>query len=420
MAARRNYGDGSIYQRASDGRYVGAFMAGWTDNGTRRRITVTAKTRAEAVRKLRDRRREHEQYGDSSFDQRMTVKTWAEQYLEMRANGIGCKPLRPNALAAARTPVTKWIIPAIGHRRLRDLNPGDVRKVIQAHYDAGKKTATADSTHRVLMTMLRYAKREGAAIPDNVFMVPGPGSGENDRRPLSLPETLLCLAAAQSLPHGLRWLFALLYGARQSEMLGMVEADPLTGEPLIDWEAGTVELRWQLQALPYVDTKDKSKGFRIPRGYKAVHLTLRWHLVEVKSSKGVRVLPLIPATKKALREWLDVRPANPWGLVFPAADGRPADHGDDREEWWAIQGLAGVGHPAGRYYHVHECRNSAATELDRVGASDTVAMSLMGHAQIDTTRRYQLADIDAKRQVIEAIAQRYELGSVVEPDALTE
>ena len=383
-------------------------MAGWTDNGTRKRIVVTGKTRAEAVRKLRDRRRDFEQYGDTDLDPRMTVKAWSEKYLAMRADGIGCKPLRPNALAAAKTALNLWVVPTIGPRALRDLTPGDIRKVLEAVL-AKRKTATADGVHRVLMTALRHAKQEGAAIRENVLMVPGPGAGENDRQPLSLVHTLSCLAVSAQLPHGLRWAFALLYGARQGEMLGMVEFDPITGEPLIDWETKTITLRWQLQQLSYADKNKKSSGFKIPRGYKAVHLALRWHLVEVKSSKGHRILPLIPETERALREWLEVRPANPWGLVFPAADGRPSDHNDDREEWCAIQGTAEVGHPSGRYYLVHECRNSAATELDRVGASDAVTTSLLGHAQIDTSRRYQMAELEAKREAIAAIAARYEL-----------
>ena len=62
---RRANGEGSIYQRASDGRWLASFENGWTDSGRRRRVVVTAKTRGEVVRKLRDRRKEIDQYGDS-------------------------------------------------------------------------------------------------------------------------------------------------------------------------------------------------------------------------------------------------------------------------------------------------------------------------------------------------------------------
>ena len=53
---RRDYGAGSVYQRKSDGLWVGAITDGWTASGTRRRYTVTAKTEAQVKRKLRDKK----------------------------------------------------------------------------------------------------------------------------------------------------------------------------------------------------------------------------------------------------------------------------------------------------------------------------------------------------------------------------
>jgi len=48
---RRGSGEGGVYQRASDGRWVGVVDLGWID-GKRRRRTVYGATRAEAVAKL--------------------------------------------------------------------------------------------------------------------------------------------------------------------------------------------------------------------------------------------------------------------------------------------------------------------------------------------------------------------------------
>lgn len=397
---RRGYGEGSVYQRASDGRWCATIEAGFTASGARRRLVVTAKTRTEALKKRDRKSREVEQYGDSGWDPRTTVKQWIETYLEQRKQPP--KPLSPKAHAAASTVLLKWVVPAIGHRRVAALTPGDVRKVMAAQFASGAKVGGVDVTYRNLMTCLRRAKADGAPVAESVFLTEKPGSGENDRMPLSAPETLACLAVAADLPHGIRWLLALLYGARQAEILGLVERDPLTGEPCIDFENHEIHLRWQLQPLKYRVANDRSSGFDIPQGYVAVHLSGRFHLTRPKSKAGHRVLPMPPEVESAIRAWLDKRPDNPWGLVFPAATGQPRYHDDDRDEWKAIQEAAGVAHPSGRPYHIHECRNFAATQLDETDASDLVITSLLGHTSIVTTRRYQRANAGPKMAAVES------------------
>lgn len=449
---RRDYGTGSVYQRESDWRWIASLEAGWRASGTRRRATVSAKGceggcpprckhRTEIRRKLAKKQQEIDAGqvtpGKSS---RTTVKQWAEEYLELRK--LPPKPLSPNGWNAAASPIRKWIIPNIGHRRLNELTPADRRKVSKAQYDAGLKTSTADATDRALVTMLNRAIAEGYTVPAAVMAMDGPGMGKSDRLDLPLGHALSCLAVASELDHGIRWALTLLYGTRQGEMLGLVETDPIDGTPCIDFENKVIHLAWQLQDLQRdhgcndggAPTCGKKRAafcpdarFRIPRDYEAVHLKGMYHLVRPKSKKGYRVLPMIEPIEQALRAWLKIRPANAWGLVFPDASGQPCSDKVDREEWWAIQYTASVEavevgeyaaprdpvvfHPGGRYWHIHECRNLAATELDRTKASDNVITSLLGHASIVTSRRYMTAHLDEKRQAIQQVAERLQLGS---------
>ena len=53
MAGRRGNGEGAVYQRASDGRWLGAVVVGYDPEGRPRRKTVSARTRSEAVAKLK-------------------------------------------------------------------------------------------------------------------------------------------------------------------------------------------------------------------------------------------------------------------------------------------------------------------------------------------------------------------------------
>lgn len=394
---RKDYGSGSIYLRASDGRYVGAIDHGTNANGKRRRITVTGKTEGEVKRKLRDKRRAIER-GESPMSSRATVRTWAIEWLRHKQ-----RTLRPKAYRAAASPVTKWIIPTIGHRRLSDLTARDIRAVADAQRNAGLKTSTAAATHRVLLNMLRDATREGHPVPPRVLLTKGPQVPKSDRQPLTIPEAIACLAVAGELPHGTRWLFALLHGMRSGECRGVTW-------DAIDLDAGTLVVEWQLQRLTYRDPTDKSAGFRVPEHLEVRHLYKAFHLTRPKSSAGFRVIPLLPGVVEALQRWREIAPENPWGLVWPTADGRPASLDDDLEEWHAIQGTAAIGHPDGRYYHVHECRNVTATQLGEVGADPLVITSLLGHSDISTSRAYMKANLEPKREALEKVAGILGLG----------
>jgi hypothetical protein len=49
MAHKRGNGEGSIYRREVDGRWIGSIVVGYTSAGRQRRKTVSAETRREAA-----------------------------------------------------------------------------------------------------------------------------------------------------------------------------------------------------------------------------------------------------------------------------------------------------------------------------------------------------------------------------------
>ncbi len=57
MAGSRGNGEGLIYQRSSDGRWLGVLTLGYGPNGKLIRKTVSAKTRTEAAKKLKFQQR---------------------------------------------------------------------------------------------------------------------------------------------------------------------------------------------------------------------------------------------------------------------------------------------------------------------------------------------------------------------------
>lgn len=405
MPPKRNeYGAGSMYQRASDHRWIVSIEDGWHNNGTRKRITVsgpgckpkcrpTCKHVAAMKTKLKLKQRERDR-GEGAGT-RTTVKAWAETWLDMTERTV-----RPNTHTSDRSAVA-WITGTLGHRRIDQLTPGDIRSLGTALAADDKSTATAHRYHGTLMRMLKAANEEGLPVPPRVLNVAGPTANVNDRQALPTSAALGILKAATDMPHGSRWVAAFLQGIRQGEALGLL------------WEnvrEDSYIVSWQLQPLPYKIPRDRTSGFRVPDGYEATQLAGQLHLVRPKSKAGWRVIPLLPVMSNALTTWQQAAPESPHGLVWPSTTGAPSNEVDDREEFYALQEAARVGHPAGRYYKLHEARNTTATLLLEMGVPESVRIAIMGHSTIASTKAYEYIDTAEMRRALEKVAGRLELG----------
>jgi integrase len=402
VATRREYGSGSVYRRASDGRWVGTIEAGYTATGARRRVTVVGKTEADAKRKLRDKRAELDRGRRAKVDRRKTVKAWADEWLELTQRNLSPKSWGTNA-----GQIRRWVIPTIGHVRLAEISHADLRAIAAAQRKAGQAASSIARCRAVTLKMLKDAITEGHPVPGEVVAVQprakrkGP---KKDREGLAIGEALSVLQTAREhLPHHSRWDLAFLQGLRQGEALG------LTWE-LVDLEAGLLTVSWQLQPLPYIDRRDKALGFRVPDDYEARRLDGGLHLVRPKTAAGERVIPLVPWAVETLSAWRDVAPDNAHGLVWSRLDGRPIDKHVDLEEWKGLQGAAEIGHPAGRYYHGHEIRNTTATLLTEAGVDPFIITAILGHTDIETSRIYVTRRAQQARPAMEAVAAALQLG----------
>jgi integrase len=407
VSPRRPHGTGAVYER-SDGLWIGTIEAGWTANNTRRRITVSGKNATDVKRKLRDKQREIARTGipAGEVSASTTVRTWAEKWLtDTRAN------LRPTSWANNRSAVRQWIVPAIGNKRLDLLSPTDVRSVSRGVLAAGKSVGTARRAHAVLTKMLKDAILDGATVPPRVLLVAAPAATENDRDAIPMPDTLDILKAASLRPDASRWVAAFLQGMRQGECLGLTWK-------CVDLEAGTIDVSWQLDALPYNVPHDTSSGFATPDGFVSKQLDGAWHLVRPKTESGQRIIPLTPWMTTALAAWREVAPKSKHGLVWPASDGRPKVDKDDRADWYALQDaaqVAAVEDEGGRRYTLHEARHRCATLLRELHVDDETIIAIMGHASILSTKAYLHTSTDRTRKAMEDMGARLGLieGSTV-------
>lgn len=400
LMARREYRTGSIYQRESDGRWMGTLEAGYTASGARRRITVSAKTRAEVVRKLRDRRLEVEREGHHNVKRTITVARWSTSWLEAIQTKV-----RPSAYEADKAAMS-WVVRTIGAVKLSDLTPDDVRAVARKLRTEKKSTSTALRYHGALIRMLKAASLDGYAIPPNVLLADKPAKAVNDRQAIPLPDSIRILEHVAAQPDGSRWALAFLQGLRQGEALG------LTWDQ-VNLDVGTLTVSWQVKSLRYIDRANPDAGFQMPDGYETRHLIGATHLVRPKSVAGWRVQPLVPWAVSALRTWREVSPSNALDLVWPGRENKggvwPRNAATDRDQWHTVQKAAGVTHPAGRPYTVHEIRHATATLLMELGVPESVRIAIMGHSSIAVTRGYEHVDVSQARAALEQVGARLSL-----------
>ncbi len=125
MGGRRGNNEGSIFQRSSDGRWLGVAIVGYTSQGRIVRKTVTAKTRVEVQQKLKQLQRQLDD-GLPAPDATLTVAQLFERWY--------CDVLRHQVAVSAadnyKSIADRHITPSLGRRRLVDLTTAEVDRLI--------------------------------------------------------------------------------------------------------------------------------------------------------------------------------------------------------------------------------------------------------------------------------------------------
>ena len=412
---RRAYGSGGIVQlhtrdcppvnpdtgtrpkHPCHGRWEGRVYVGFNSSGERRRVTVSGKTKAIVEGKLRTLTREVAEKGaPAAGARRTTVKAWADEWLPRHA-----KKVRPTTYTTDAGAMRKWIIPTLGHRRLADLNPGDFRTLRDTITDAGRSTTTALHAHTLLANMLKAALVEGHPVDERLLHVDKPGKAINDRTSMRADHARRVLASLDGRADATQFVSALLQGLRSGETRG------LTWD-CVDFDRQQIDVSWQLQELPYKVKRDPSSGFVYPDGFECRHLINRFHLTRPKTSHGLRVIPLVDWMGAALRLERDQWVENEWGLVWATTgrngDPRPITSIDYLRRWHDVQALAGVAHPSGRPYHVHELRHTTATLLLQAGTDRRVIEAIVGHSTL--VEAYLHVGTADSRAALEKVADR--------------
>jgi integrase len=226
VGSRRGHGEGSIFQRAGDDKWLAVLEIGRDPaTGKRMRRTITASTRREAAERLRILRDQLDR-GAVNVDARVTVGQWSERWLEhvrYRRDALG--DLRANTAASYERLTRVHVVGRLGAVRLAQLTPGHVERACQAMLADGLAPASVAKVAQVLSLMLDLAVREGAVIANPVARAQLPRQTRFPVAVLSPGQVDRILASAAGTTDAALWGAMALAGLRLGEALGLADHD---------------------------------------------------------------------------------------------------------------------------------------------------------------------------------------------------
>lgn len=395
---RTNYGEGSFYYIKSKGIWRGSIEAGYTPDGKRRRITVESKDKAKAWSKFQAKAKQYAEAGEAAIHQAPRLSAWINEWLRRREDQVA-----PKTMAGDRS-LLKYASTAIGHRRLDQLTPQDMRNMVDTIKEAGNNGTYQAKGVTKLKHVLKDALADGYHINQLVMDYTPPKKATSPRTAIPTDDAIRILQAAAHLPDASRWLAALLQGMRQEECLGLTWA-------CVDFEHGLIRVEYQLQEL----RKDGTGGYKKGSYTDAIQILGAYHLVKPKTKAGIRTIPMIPIMYAALAD-LRARQGETVGdLVWPSVNDpmRPRASVEDRDAWYALLDSVGVckllPDQSTTHYVLHEARHTVATMLMRLEVDPAIRLAIIGHASEASAAAYKHVDMDMARKALNGLAEAFQL-----------
>lgn len=334
----RRYRSGTVYQRKSDGRWIGSIPDG---HGGRARY-VTGTSKADVEKRLSEAARSSTSRPKGSSE---TVGAFLERWLEDAA-----RHLRPRTVASYRTIIEHHIEPYVGHDRLRDLEPTDVSRMVTSVLAEKKSAQTAKHAHKVLRVALNQALLWGLVERNVATLVKPPRVVRKPVQGLTAEEAREFLKKTRKDPRWPLYVLAITTGMRRGELLALRWKD-------VNLKAGTVTVAATLRQVS----------------------EFKWAWDEPKTGKSRRTLTLSRLAVEALTE--QKAKATTTGSVFARPDGRPLPPSEVSRDFGDL--LVALKF---RKIRFHDLRHTAAQLLlDQMGGDIRAVSATLGHSTIGTT-----------------------------------
>lgn len=417
----RANGEGGIRKDTSRNRWVGTVTVRWEDVGhddgktVRRQVrkNVVGKTKREVAERLRELQGMVDK-GVPVPDQQITVGAMLDQWLADVLPGTVAKPTE----GQYRDVVRLYIKPRIGDKKLRQLTPTDVARMLR---DMEEPTAARPSGYSpnvrrlarsVLRRAIRWAETEGI-VSRNVAALASPVRVERpDARTMTPEQARVFLDHVRGDRHEALFVVALSLGLRVSELLGLGWDDVNLDAP--DGQRATLVVRRGLKRvkgagliIDGVKTKTSRRTIHLPTQTADCLREHRQRQV-VERAEFAGTWPEFPlgvdlVFRSSTGTALD--PSNVWSYVSEAARHAGAEYEDD--ECTRIRPGTGLGH-----WHPHELRHSAASLLIAQGVPLKMVSEMLGHSSIAVTADVYTHVLAPSRDDVAAAMDRALTGSV--------
>lgn len=313
-------------------------------------------TEAEALEKLGEMIASAKR-GEELINGSMTVNAWYKQWFETYK-----KPKNSTAksLGMYDEKYDKYIKPAIGRMKLRDVRDVHLQKILNSQ--AGMSESHVKKVRSVLQQMFRRARQSRLIVYDPAELLELPAYSKNTRRSITEAERSAILAVAQTHRSGL-WIQTLLYtGMRPGETAALTWAD-------IDFSNNEIHVRAAKESGTHNNIKAP------------------------KTEAGVRIIPI----HAKLLPLLQAAPRHKSGYVFVTGAGNPQNENSLRRLWTGFKRDLDIAMGAKLERNkiveskvapdlVPYClRHTFCTDLQDAGVPLNVAKELMGHSDIQTT-----------------------------------
>lgn len=353
-------GRGSLYWNNNRERWEMKVTVGRRPNGSLMRRVVTGRTQQECMEKLPALQKVVEISPDLSPDP--TVGQYLTHWLDAVITYADVSQGTRDNYAQV---VKSYIVPTIGHIRLSQLAPKDVRWMISSLSKEGKSTNTQRLARAVLRRALRSAEIDELVTRNVAALTDGIRLDFRERETLTVAQAKQLLTFIQGHDLEAVVMVMLSLGLRRGEVAG---------------------LTWDDLTLP--DDPSQVGAMRVVRAVKpAADGTL---YVDATKTTRTRILPMSPQLVDALKRYrtrqAEVRLAyGPgWGAMFPQyrwvftnSVGSPLDPNKLTRNLKRLTSEAGIGE-----WSPHDLRHSAATILFAQGASPKVVQEVLGHSSV--------------------------------------
>lgn len=380
----RANGEGSLYQRKSDGMWVGAVTL-----PTGKRKPVYAKTQAKAREKLKKLQAEIDSGQPITTGKGVTLARWAtEEWVgKILPARVKAGKISQNTMNSYADNVRLHIVPHIGHHEIGKLAPAHLRAWLRdlAVKPSGrqKKPTAANPNppvallspraqayaHTVLRIALNDAMREEIITRNAALLVDPPSGKAKAGRALTQEEVNAVLSEASGDRYATLWMTILGLALRRGETLALQW-------PLLDLDQGLAEVGPSLQRVR--DAAPGADGRR--RG--------RLEVVKGKTEMSEATIPIPPVVVQALKEHraeqeIERESAEVWAnpdLVFTTSIGTPIEPRNLNRAWTALCERAGV-----KNARIHDLRHTAATWLYEEGMEVKDIQHALRHSRLQTT-----------------------------------